>query len=59
MDGGLLIKEVIKMYDDHGMKLGLTKPQMEHNHAVVCNFFAFVIDQDLEILFKDKRTPKG
>ena len=51
----LVIKDVIKMYDEKNVKTGLAKDQMERNHAVVCDFFAFVVDKDIEILFKDKR----
>ena len=51
----LVIKDVIKLYSEKNVKIGLTKEQVEKNHAVVCDFFAFVVDQDIEISFYDKR----
>ena len=55
MDGALLIKEVIAMYDQKAEKMGIHKLERERNHAIICGFFAFVVDADIEIQFKDKR----
>ena len=55
MDGALLIKEVIAMYDKKAEQLGVHKLERERNHAIVCGFFTFIVDADIEIMFKDKR----
>ena len=51
----MVIKDVIKLYDDKNEKMGLPKTEKEKLHAVVCDFFAFVVNSDLEITFYDKR----
>ena len=55
MGGALLIKDVITMYGEKAEKLGVHKLERERNHAIICGFFAFVVDSDIEISFKDKR----
>ncbi len=52
---GILIKEVIAMYDQKAEKMGVHKLERERNHAIICGFFAFVVDTDIEISFNDKR----
>ena len=52
MDGALLIKDVIRMYSEKLENMGIHKLERERNHAIICGFFAFVVDADIEIQFK-------
>ena len=38
MNGALLIKEVIAMYDQKAEKMGIHKLERERNHAIICGF---------------------
>ena len=58
-DGALLIKEIIKMYDDKLITQGVHKLEQERNHAIVCGFYAYLVDADIEIAFRDKRKVSG
>ena len=51
----MLIKDVIQLYDEAKTKRGFDKKQVQSEHGIISDFFAFVIDQDMEISFKDKR----
>lgn len=51
----MLIKDAIKMYDENLRKKDVKESQRTANHTAIVEFFTFLVDQDCEISFKDKR----